>query len=451
MGGISKTVQYKGYRFDIGGHRFFSKSPEIESLWKEILGSDLIERPRKSRIYYRNVFFNYPLKPLEALSKLGYKESFLCVLSFIKAKLRPLPNPNNLEDWVTNQFGHRLFKIFFKTYTDKVWGMSCKELGSDWAAQRIQNLSLLTAVSSALLPQFLRKKKIKTLIEKFRYPRLGPGMMWEKCAELVQKRGAHLLMGARMTKLDWQPSTQKWSVVYVDQSTKTIDADHVILSSPMGELARILNVESDSEFKIHCEKLKYRDFITVALMVKRSHKFDDNWIYIHDPDLRVGRIQNYRSWSSEMMPDADSSCYGLEYFCQANDSLWNLPDEKLKSIAEQELIKLGLAREDELLDGYVIRQPKAYPVYDQEYREHVAQICKYLNTNFKNIHLVGRNGMHKYNNQDHSMMTALLCSQNIIENYQKYDVWNINEDAEYIEDGSSKSVSNLRIVPLRVT
>lgn len=455
VGGISRTVNYKGYLFDIGGHRFFSKSREVEDFWTEILPDDMLERPRSSRIYYRGKFFSYPLKAFDALLKLGIFESTLCVLSYFKAKAFPVANPTNFEDWVTNQFGKRLFSIFFKTYTEKVWGMSCKEISADWAAQRIKGLSLGGAILNAILPKRQpkdRSKIIKTLIDSFRYPRRGPGMMWEACARKTTEMGGTILMNSHFTGIAFHPDQNLWEVTYrVGDASKTIWAAQVISSAPLREL--VTNLRPQPQSAPHSAKLKYRDFLTVALVVKERNLFDDNWIYIHDPSVKVGRIQNYKSWSPEMVPDAATNCYGLEYFCFENDGLWSSTDANLIALAKRELIQLGLAQEADILDGCVVRQKKAYPVYDHEYQTHVDAIRNEFGDKFSTLHMVGRNGMHKYNNQDHAMMTAMLTVENVVSRSARYDVWKVNQDAEYHEAGAAGAdqiKEGGRLVPLPV-
>jgi protoporphyrinogen oxidase len=459
VGGISKTATYKGFHFDIGGHRFFSKSKAVEDLWTEILPNDMLQRPRSSRIFYGGKFFAYPLKPFEALVKLGIFRSMLCVLSWLKARLFPVRNPRNFEDWVSNQFGKRLFNTFFKSYTEKVWGMSCKEISADWAAQRIKGLSLGSAIKNALFPQRQpkdRTKVIKTLINSFRYPRKGPGMMWEACAQKTQAMGGKVEMGCKVTGCVYDEVTSAWTVQFKDQSgnTQALQAEHVISSAPMRELVRGLSPQVSDRAIRAAESLKYRDFLTVMLILKDRQMFDDNWIYIHDPSVKVGRIQNFRSWSPEMIPDPDKACYGLEYFCFEHDGLWDSKDEDLIELAKRELIKIGLAKEEDVLDGCVVRQKKAYPVYDDDYARHVATIRQELEDGYPNLHLVGRNGMHKYNNQDHAMMTAMLCTENILADTRLYDLWQVNGDAEYHEAGPPAAEETagaaLRLVPTRV-
>ncbi len=441
VGGISRTATYKNFAFDIGGHRFFSKSQEVENLWDEILGDDFITRPRKSRIYYRHLLFDYPLRAFDALSKLGVLEATRCVLSYAKVKLLPHKTPDNFEEWVTDKFGKRLFEIFFRTYTEKVWGMKCKDISADWAAQRIKGLSLSKAIWHSLLPQKSgkpRDKIIKTLVDSFRYPRRGPGMLWEAAARQIRNRGGNILMGQKVVAIErnvgggWQIRTQDRNGI-----EQQFNCDHVISSMPMRDLAGSLAPPLPDTVSQAAAGLRYRDFLVVALILKDRNVFDDNWIYIHAPDVKVGRIQNFKSWSPEMVPDAGLNCYGLEYFCFEGDGLWNASDADLVGLASKELVKLGLAIADDIIEGTVVRQPKAYPVYDGDYQERVTAIREELETHYPNLHLVGRNGMHKYNNQDHAMMTAMLTVKNIMAGRNLYDVWFVNQDAEYHEEGEA--------------
>jgi protoporphyrinogen oxidase len=458
VGGIAKTARYKGYHFDIGGHRFFSKSQEVEDLWTEILPDDMLERPRSSRIFYGGKFYSYPLKGLEALYNLGFFEAARCVASYARARLQPVERPRNLEEWVTNQFGSRLFSIFFKTYTEKVWGIPCTEISADWAAQRIQGLSLGAAVKNALLPPKKtagREEVVKTLIDSFRYPRKGPGMLWEACAGHVQRMGGEVLMGRRVTGCAYDATSRRYTVTHVDAEgqAQTTAADHVISSAPMRDLASWLTPELSPAAKAAAGALSYRDFLTVVLIAPDRGVFDDNWIYVHDPTVMVGRIQNFKSWSPEMVPDPAMACYGLEYFCFEGDGLWTSSDEELLARGRAEMDRLGLLRTQDVVDGCIVRQPKAYPVYDDVYAANVAVIRAELEHRFPGLHLVGRNGMHKYNNQDHAMMTALLCARNILAGENRYDLWAVNQDAEYHEAGARGSrggSSGLRDVPKRV-
>jgi protoporphyrinogen oxidase len=460
VGGISRTVRYKDFMFDIGGHRFFSKSKEVVDLWKEILPDDFIERPRLSRIFYGGKYYSYPLNAFEALRNLGIFASAACMLSYAWAKVRPIPEAQSFHDWVRNQFGEKLFSIFFKTYTEKVWGMSCDEISADWAAQRIKGLNLgvavVNALSRALKPartkQEAGKPVVKTLIESFEYPRKGPGMMWEACARKIRGQGGQVLMGRELQQLYYDVDRKLWRIEVSTAAgeRETYTARHVISSAPINELASKLSPRPIS--LLHARALRYRDFLTVALMVRKPDLFPDNWIYIHDPSVKVGRVQNFRSWSPEMMPEG-MSCLGLEYFCFEGDDLWTSSDEDLAALAKAEIAKIGLVESAEVVDACVVRQPKAYPVYDDAYRENVATIRLDLEMHYPTLHLVGRNGMHKYNNQDHAMMTAMLTARNILAGERLYDVWDVNEDAEYHESGPSgaqEALRSERLVPQRL-
>lgn len=439
VGGISRTATYKGFSFDIGGHRFFSKSADVERLWDEILEEGFLSRPRKSRIYYNAKLFDYPLRSMDALSKLGFLEAVLCVLSYARSGLLPNKDPKNFEEWVTNKFGRRLFRTFFKTYTEKVWGMKCSDISTDWAAQRIKGLSLFQAILRSFLPQRTgtsRGKVIKSLVDRFRYPRRGPGMLWEAASRKIQLMGGKVLLGQRVTSLQRQPGQKGWIVTSetADGQVHVLACDHVISSMPMRQLVPTLLPSPPAPVHSAAASLKYRDFLVVALILKDRAKFDDNWLYIHDPEVKVGRIQNFKSWSPEMVPDPSLNCYGLEYFCFEGDGLWTASDSDLVKLASGELVKLGLADAADIVDGTVVRQPKAYPVYDETYGASVNVIRGELEDNYPGLHLVGRNGMHKYNNQDHAMMTAMLTVKNIVAGRRLYDVWCVNQDAEYHEE-----------------
>ncbi|MGQ7830481.1 NAD(P)/FAD-dependent oxidoreductase [Altererythrobacter sp. Z27] len=440
VGGISRTVEHEGYRFDIGGHRFFSKSQQVVDLWNEILPDDFIQRPRMSRIYYEGKFYSYPLRAFEALWNLGVWRSALCMLSYLRYKLFPIGQVKSFEDWTTNQFGHKLYSIFFKTYTEKVWGMPCNEMSADWAAQRIKGLSLWGAVTDGLKRSLGLNKRpndgqaVKTLLETFRYPRLGPGMMWEAARDkIVATDKGRVLMGHSLAQLasDGQGG---WSMTAKGpQGDVQIRARHAISSAPMRELAARLHPLPAS--KLQANELKYRDFLTVALMIRSEDLFPDNWIYIHDSKVKVGRVQNFRSWSPEMVPDPEVACVGLEYFCFEGDGLWSMADGDLVELAKREMDILGLVDPSKVIGGAVVRQEKAYPVYDEDYAANVDAMRRELEAKHPSLHLVGRNGMHRYNNQDHAMMTAMLTVENILAGERRYDTWCVNEDAEYHEAG----------------
>jgi protoporphyrinogen oxidase len=460
VGGISRTVIHKGFLFDIGGHRFFSKSREVVELWKEILPDDFIARPRLSRIYYGGRFYAYPLKAFEALRNLGLIQSGLCMVSYAWAKATPIRSPRTFHDWVRNQFGERLFRVFFKTYTEKVWGMSCDEISADWAAQRIKGLDLGAAVWNALTRPLRRRQgqkqadgaTIKTLIESFDYPRRGPGMMWEAAAAKIGAAGGRILMDRSLEAMRWDPAAQAWSVTCVSAAgeRQTLRARHVISSAPIVETAAALGETAGCQSE--ARSLRYRDFLTVALIARTDDDFPDNWVYIHDPTVKVGRVQNFRSWSPEMIPEPGLTCVGLEYFCFEGDGLWSASDVALVDLAKAEIDRIGLIRAEDVVDACVVRQAKAYPVYDEGYQQNVAKVRAALELRFPTLHLVGRNGMHKYNNQDHAMMTAMLTVRNILAGERRWDVWQVNEDAEYGEAGASgvrEALASERLVPVR--
>jgi protoporphyrinogen oxidase len=451
VGGISRTDQYKGFRFDIGGHRFFSKSDEVNRVWREILGDELVTRSRLSRIYYEGKFFHYPLRPADALLKLGPWRAGLILASYLKARLRPIQPERSYEDWVVNRFGRVLFEIFFKTYTEKVWGMPTSAISADWAAQRIQGLSLVRAVWNGLFGGRGRGQGevIKTLIDRFQYPRLGPGQMWEAARDRVLAQGGAVHLDRRVVRVEHDGAAVSAFVARDAHGRLTrYHGRHFISTLPIRELIRSLTPQPPRAVIEAAEALRYRDFLTVVLIVGRPETFPDNWIYIHEPGVRLGRVQNFKNWSPDLVPNASQSSLGLEYFCFEGDDLWTMPDAELIELGRREIATIGLVAAADVADGCVVRMPKAYPVYDELYQDHLAVIRGWLKR-LPNLELAGRNGMHKYNNQDHSMMTALLAARNIL-GLGHFDTWKVNTDAEYHEEGSESSEDQARGVPRRV-
>ena len=436
VGGISRTVERDGWRFDIGGHRFFTKVPEVERLWHEILpDEDFLMRPRMSRIFYDGKLFDYPLKASNALGNLGIVEAVRCMASYGLARLRPPADQSNFEGWVAARFGWRLYRIFFKTYTEKVWGMPATEIQADWAAQRIKNMSLMTAVVRALLPS-KNSKDVASLIEEFQYPKLGPGMMWERCRDAVQAMGGKVRLHTWAQTVHHEDG-RAVAVTAVSQGGSTrYDCDAVVSSMPLSELVLAMEPAAPAAVQAAARSLRYRDFLTVALVVPERFSFPDNWIYIHAPDVKVGRIQNFGSWSPHLVKDG-RTCLGLEYFVNEGDELWTATDGELVAMAKRELSTLGLVDAGAVEAGHVVRQPKAYPVYDAAYAGHVATIRHWLDRAVPNVHPVGRNGMHKYNNQDHSMLTAMLTAKNILG--ASHDVWEVNVEDDYHEEQTGKA------------
>jgi protoporphyrinogen oxidase len=437
VGGISRTVRYKGFRFDIGGHRFFSKSPEITDWWRRRLPNDFITVNRISRIFYRGRFFDYPLRAVNALWNLGFWTSAISVLSYAKSRLFPIKPERSYADWVANRFGAVLFRIFFKTYTEKVWGMPCEEISPDWAAQRIRGLSLSKAIWNALIPQRGDKAQlVKTLVDDFQYPRFGPGMMWEKTRDDLAAKGVELHLGERVSRIRREGDRVNSVETIGAAGKRDWPADAFIVSMPLKETVFAFDPPLGNSAVEAARRLQYRDFLTVALMVKRPRLFRDQWIYIHEPSVKVGRIQNFNNWSPHMVPDADATCLGLEYFCFAGDPVWSMPDAMLVELAKTELEKLGLARASEVFDGCVVRMENTYPVYYHGYIDDVAAIRAELEK-LSNIQPIGRAGMHKYNNQDHAMMTGILAARNL--SGGGFDLWKVNADAEYLEEGDASS------------
>jgi protoporphyrinogen oxidase len=438
VGGISRTEVHDGYRFDIGGHRFFTKVGEVEALWHEILGDDFVETPRLSRIYYEGKFYPYPLELWQTLRNLGPVESARILWSYLRTRvLVPYDDAQNLEEWVTNRFGPRLYRTFFKTYTEKVWGIPCTEIRADWAAQRIKELSLKRAVLHALRG----KGSDTSLIGSFQYPRLGPGMMWERCAEHVEALGGDVRMETEVVRLRHEAGAEGRRVVAVevrgaDGSTEAVRPEHVVNSMPITHLVRRLRPAPPDAVVEAASRLKYRDFLIVTLVVDAPDLFPDNWIYIHSPEVQVGRIQNFKNWSPAMVPDPSKTCLGMEYFCTRGDGLWTAGDEDLIDLARRELAQIGLAGGAAVVGGTVIREPMAYPVYDGTYKENLAVVRDYL-AGFENLQTTGRAGMHRYNNQDHSMLTALLAARNVLgdlDGDRPHELWDVNVERSYHED-----------------
>lgn len=451
VGGLSRTVNHKGYRFDIGGHRFFSKVPLINELWREILQDEFLTRPRLSRIYYNNHFFDYPLKAFNALAGLGALEASLVTLSYAKAKLFPHQQETNFEQWVSNRFGQRLYEIFFKSYTEKVWGIPCAEISAEWAVQRIKNLSLHEALRNALFGSGQTKdgELITSLIETFHYPRFGPGMMWEHCQKILAERGAETIRGVKIERI----RHRRGLVQSVHGSTNSgaaadFGGEQFISTMPLRSLIKALDPLPPDIVLQAANGLRYRDYLTVVLIVNRREVFPDNWIYIHSPEVKIGRIQNYKNWSAEMVPDETKTSLGLEYFLWQEDQMWHWSDERLIEFGKRECVALGIIEAGEVTDGAVVRMKKAYPIYDQAYSENLAIIRRFLET-MPNLQTIGRNGLHRYNNQDHSMLTGVYAARNIVG--EKLDVWSVNTEMEYHEEGrATPSTKGDRLVPVGI-
>ena len=429
VGGLARTESYKGFHFDMGGHRFFTKVEEVKKMWQDVLGGEFLRRPRLSRIYYNGKFFFYPLKPLNALLGLGVLQSILIVLSFVRWQLFPYRREDTFEQWVTNRFGRRLFLTFFKTYTEKVWGISCSELKAEWAAQRIKDLSLKTA----LLSMFVKPKQtIKTLIEEFDYPRRGPGMMWNAVKAEIERREGVVRMNSDVVRINRTGNRIDGVIVRHDGAEELIRGTDFISSMPVTEFIKALDPPPRPAVLSAAARLSYRDFLTVVLIVDKPHIFEDNWIYIHDPSVHVGRIQNFKNWSPDMVPDPTKTSLGLEYFCTEGDAVWTMADADLIEMGRREIDRIGLARSEDVVDGCVVRVEKAYPVYDSDYREYLGVVRQFID-GLENCQTIGRNGLHRYNNQDHAMLTGMLAVRNMVLG-QHNDLWSVNTDQEYHEE-----------------
>ena len=429
VGGLARTEVYKGFRFDIGGHRFYTKVSEVESLWNEVLGKDFRKVPRLSRIYYNGKFYNYPLNIFNTLLNLGIIESFLILMSYIKWKVLPYQEENTFEQWVTDRFGKRLYRIFFKSYTEKVWGTPCSEIRADWAAQRIKGLSLKSAVMNSLF----NTNGVKSLISEFQYPVYGPGMMWENFSEKIEKEGGNVKLNCDVIGINH--SDYKIESITVNSKGKVfeIKGNNFISSMPVTDLIIKMNPKAPFQIEDAARKLSYRALMLVGLIVNKKNLFPDNWIYIHSPEFKVGRIQNFKNWSPEMSADQDKTNIGMEYFCSEGDDIWSMTDDELINLAKEEFYALGFSSQDTIEDAVVFRSPNAYPVYDNGYKQQLLIIKEFLQS-IENLQTIGRNGLHRYNNQDHSMLTSILAVKNLFG--ENNDLWDINTDRSYYEEVS---------------
>src|SRR5215212_8426754 len=431
VGGIAKTAVRDGYRFDLGGHRFFTKVKEVDDLWHEIMKEEFLKRPRMSRIYWRDrhgraKFLDYPLRGPDVMKKLGPVDLTKALFSYLWAAIKPKGKEETFEEWVSNRFGRWLFSQFFKSYTEKVWGVPTSEIRSEWAAQRIKNLSFFRAAWAAFFGN--RDNRVTSLIEKFNYPRYGPGQMWETMTDDIRRLGGEVLLEHKVTKIEFEGD--RCTRVHVGD--KVFETSAVISSLPLRNVVGMSEPHPRTEVLAAAKGIRYRDFLTVSLVLDGEDLFPDNWIYIHDPDVTVGRIQNFRSWSPDMVPDPRKASIGLEFFCFEGDHLWTMKDEDLIELGKRELHQLGLARPEQIERGFVVRVHKAYPMYDADYAERVAVIRGWLE-GVGNLTQVGRNGLHRYNNSDHSMLTAMRAVDNLLDG-TRHDIWAVNAESVYHEE-----------------
>ncbi len=426
VGGIARTEVRDGYRFDLGGHRFFTKVKEVDDLWHEIMKEEFLKRPRQSRIYWNRKFLEYPLQGMDVIKKLGPVDLTKALVSYLWAAIKPKGREDTFEQWVSNRFGRWLFNQFFKSYTEKVWGVPTSEIRAEWAAQRIKGLSFFSAAKSAFFGN--RGNKIKSLISEFNYPRFGPGQMWEQMTEDIRAHGGEVRLNAPVTQI----RVSDGRVTEIVAGGETITPSHVISSLPLRTTVGIASPEAPGTVRDAARGLRYREFLTVLLVIEGEDLFPDNWIYIHEPGVRVGRIQNFKSWSPWMVPNDRDASIGMEYFCFEGDDLWTMDDDDLVKFATAEIQQMGLARAEKVKFGFVARVHKAYPIYDAEYAERVATIRGWLD-GISNLQQVGRNGLHRYNNSDHSMLTAMRAVDNILLGAH-HDLWAVNAESVYHEE-----------------
>jgi protoporphyrinogen oxidase len=430
VGGIAKTVEFDGYRFDLGGHRFYTKLKAIERLWEEALGEELLVRSRLSRIYFREQFFNYPLRAEDVFRGLGLVESTRCAISYLGRPRMRRRKPQSFEDWVVSRFGRRLYDDFFRSYTQKVWGIPGSEIRSEWAAQRIQGFSLTYAMLNIL---GIHLKRPTTLIEEFKYPRLGPGQMWEAFRTRLEGRGVPVHLKRRCVSVKHAGDRVVGIGLETEGNVSEHGVDGVISTLALPDLIQALDPPAPARVRDAARRLRFRNLCLVALITDSPVPFPDNWIYLHDSGTRAGRVQNFGAWSEGMVKPG-TGCLGVEYFCFPEDEIWRMPDAEAVDLAKGELARIGLIEPDQVVDGVKVQVPKAYPMYDSEYREAVAEIRGYLES-FANLQTCGRNGLHRYNNQDHSMWTGLLAALNLMDGADR-DLWSVNERGEYLEQAA---------------
>ena len=517
IGGISRTIRYKGNRMDIGGHRFFSKSDRVMQWWIDLMPPEvgaaeiayqgktrivevpavleeepvlrgsgplthrpdatvphteilpapvpadpdlvMLIRPRKSRIYYLRKFFDYPIKLTgKTLTNLGLARTARVGVSYLASRVRQITPEKSLEDFLINRFGRELYLTFFKSYTEKVWGTPCDQISAEWGAQRIKGLSLTTAVKHFLTTRFSKKKPAKdlaqkstdtSLIERFMYPKFGPGQLWEHVANLIVQMGGEIHMQQKVDRIDTVPTSNGPRVTALETidpigARQTFSGDYFFSTMPMKELIQALDAPIPAAVREVSEGLEYRDFITVGILANKLSVTEpiggllkDTWIYIQEPDVLLGRLQIFNNWSPHMIADPTKVWLGLEYFCYETDPLWHMPDDELKAFAASELEKIGILATTEVLDGHVVRVPKTYPAYFGTY--HRFDELRAYTDSFENLFLVGRNGMHKYNNQDHSMLTAMSVVDGLVAGHvDKSVLWGINTEQEYHEEKDKK-------------
>lgn len=433
VGGLSRTELYRGYRFDVGPHRFFTKNDEIDRLWHEVGGDEIIRVPRLTRILYRGKFFEYPLKPFQALFGLGIMTSLKAFFSYVAAQLKPKKEKLiSFEDWVVEKFGRKLYSIFFKTYTEKVWGIPCSQIGSEWAAQRIKGLSLTEVIRNAFCGQQKNKsKKITSLVDEFSYPKHGAGRVYEKMRDHITQHGFEVHTSETVERIEFIDGTYFLQTRTNDGQIHAYSCNALFSSIPLTEFILKLQPSVPSAVIEAARALYYRDHITVNLILDAPAPFPDNWIYVHSPEVRMARICEYGNFSKEMLANSGHSALSIEYFCFAHDDLWQMKDEELINFAVQEMKTVGLLKSEIPVDGFVVREKDSYPAYYIGHRDHFEQLKNFV-SELPSLWMIGRGGMYKYNNQDHSMLSGILAARAY--DGEQVDLWEINSDENYLEE-----------------
>lgn len=436
VGGICRTLEGDGYYVDIGGHRFITKIDEVLSTWKSLLGDDLLVRERMTRIFFRNELMPYPLELGPTFRTLGMADSALALLSYVHARLRPLPE-DSFENWVTNHFGRRVYQHFFKTYTEKVWGTPCTELSADWAAQRIRALSLWEAIKDAFrgaLQPDVERDADEALLHQFYYPRLGPGIMFDRYAEEIEAAGSEVRTQHQVVRVIHQDGRVREVISTGPGGEQSHEGESFLSSMPLAELPKMMDPAPPEEVLEAANRLRHRSFLTAALLLDEPSSFPDTWIYVHSPDVLMGRVQNYLNWSPHMVEGEGRCCIAAEYFAWQGDDLWERSDEELSELAREELGQVGLIDPEKMLDSTVARIPYAYPIYDSDYGDHIGTIRNWLE-GLENLQSIGRSGQHRYINMDFAVMTGIEAARNILG--ADHDTWRIGTEDEYLEEKPS--------------
>jgi protoporphyrinogen oxidase len=438
VGGLSRTEEREGYRYDVGPHRFFTNNKEINSLWKDTLGNDFRPVNRLTRIYYNNRYFNYPIKAGDVITKLGVIELGHAMLSYAHSKFRIHPKEETFEDWISNKFGRKLFNTFFKTYTEKVWGIPCNQIGAEWAAQRIKGLDIIQVIKNSF--NLGGKGKIKTLVDQFDYPVMGAGQMYEAWADEIVKAGGKIILNATVKKINISDHHISSVIYSTDAGNYEITANQYLSSIPLTHFFYLQEPAVNSDLKKAVDALYYREHITVDLLIDSEEVFPDQWIYIHSPEVKMARIANYNNFSTAMVKNEKKTALSVEYFVFQHEELWKMSDRDLIELAVDELSHAHLVTKEKVLKGWVVRETESYPTYYLGFKHHY-EILQNEIDKYTNLYPVGRGGMYKYNNQDHSIMSGLLAARNYVSKERKYNLWEINVDAEYHE-GASRSELN---------